>query len=239
MLERYLCPRCTPANLDRFVIRSAILQALGETLPRFSGKLLDVGCGHGPYRTLLSEPPSRIDAYIGLDLKSDTYRTRDVEWDGFVMPFANGSVDSAIATEVLEHLARPEVLLAEIWRVLRPNGVFFFTTPFIWPLHDVPHDEYRFTPYALERYLRNCGFDQIQLRALGGWDASLAQMLGLWVRRRPMSRIGRFLLSRALLPVVRILLRLDLLPAKFQSSTMITGICGIAMKVCEKHALSA
>jgi SAM-dependent methyltransferase len=146
------------------------------------------------------------------------------------MPFANGSMDCAVATEVLEHLARPEVLLDEIWRVLRPNGVFFFTTPFLWPLHDVPYDEYRYTPYALERHLRNCGFEQIELRALGGWDASLAQMMGLWVRRRPMSRIGRFLLSRAFLPLFRILLRLDRLPAKFQFNTMMIGVCGIAMK---------
>jgi hypothetical protein len=101
MFEQYLDPRCQPSNLDLFIIRRAILQALQETMPRFSGKLLDVGCGHAPYRTLLSETPSRVENYIGLDVRSDTYSTRDVEWDGFAMPFANGSVDSAIATEVL------------------------------------------------------------------------------------------------------------------------------------------
>jgi SAM-dependent methyltransferase len=230
MLEQYLAPRCTPANLDRFIIRSAILQALRDTLPRFSGRLLDVGCGHMPYRSLLSKPPSRIDTYIGLDISSEIYGTRDVEWDGFIMPFADASVDCAMAIEVLEHCPEPDTLLGEAYRVLGGGGSFFFTVPFVWPLHDTPHDQYRFTPFALERHLSRAGFDQVELRALGGWDASLAQMVGLWARRRPMSRIGRLLLSRLLLPVVATLVRVDQPPAEFRSNTMVTGLCGTAIK---------
>jgi hypothetical protein len=52
--------------------------------------------------------------------------------------------------------------------MLKPGSLLFFTVSFLWPLHDVPRDAYRYTPFALERHLRNSGFAQIKLKALGG-----------------------------------------------------------------------
>jgi len=74
--------------------------------------------------------------------------------------------------------------MKEIWRVLKPGGILFFTVPFLWNLHEIPYDEYRYTPFALKRHLTQSGFNEIEIKAMGGWDAALAQMLGLWVRRR-------------------------------------------------------
>jgi hypothetical protein len=121
-------------------------------------------------------------------------------------------------------------VMREACRVLRPGGTLFFTVPFLWPLHDVPHDEYRFTPFALDRNLRIAGFTEVSLQAQGGWDASLAQMIGLWVRRRPFSSRKRALLSHIALPVVRYLLRKDDIPVHFDEGTMITGLTGTARK---------
>ncbi len=106
----------------------------------------------------------------------------------------------------------------------------FFTVPFLWPLHDVPHDEYRFTPFALRRHLCNAGFDGIQISALGGWDASLAQMIGLWIRRRPMGKTTRSILSRLAVPIVRYLVGRDRPPINFGRNTMLTGLGGTATK---------
>jgi hypothetical protein len=115
-------------------------------------------------------------------------------------------------------------------RVLKPGGLLFFTVPLFWPLHDVPHDEYRYTPFALEHYLRNSGFTQIKLKALGGWDASLAQTIGLWVIRRPMFSRKRTILSRLALPIIRYLARCDRLPGEFGEGLMITALSGTAIK---------
>ncbi len=56
------------------------------------------------------------------------------------MPFEDNVFDCAMATEVLEHCAYPEVTLFEVSRVLKKDGLFFFTVPFVWPLHDCPFD---------------------------------------------------------------------------------------------------
>ena len=93
--------------------------------------------------------PSRVEKYIGLDLKDNIYQKPDVEWDGRTIPLADNSIDCALAMEVLEHCPEPEVVLREALRVLKPGSSLFLTVPFVWPLHDVPHDEYRYTPFAL------------------------------------------------------------------------------------------
>jgi hypothetical protein len=106
----------------------------------------------------------------------------------------------------------------------------FATVPFLWPLHDVPFDEYRYTPFALERILRAAGFEHVEIRALGGWDASLGQLLALWARRRPMGPRKRRVVSTVLTPIVRSLARSDRRPSTFGESQMVTALSATARK---------
>jgi SAM-dependent methyltransferase len=228
--DEFLNPRYAQSTLDLVVVRRAILKALTTELPNLHGSVLDVGCGYSPYKQLVLAPPSRANRYIGLDLPVNLYQKPDLEWDGRSIPLGDDCVDCALATEVFEHLPELEIVMRECLRVLKPGGLLFFTVPFLWPLHTVPHDEYRFTPFALERHLQNSGFGDISLKALGGWDASLAQMVGLWVRRRPMRQKGRAVLSRLAMPVVRFLAERDQPPQLFGESVMLTGLSGIARK---------
>ena len=219
---------------DRYFIRRAILIALRQAMPRFEGTFLDVGAGLQPYRNMILKGAPRVTRYLGMDLEANAvagYRkvSHDLYWDGVNIPLDDKSVDSAMATEVLEHCPDPGAVLIEIARVMRAGGVLFFTVPFLWPLHDVPYDEYRYTPFALERLLREAGFDEVSIRPHGGWDASLAQMIGLWARRRPMSDRKRNVVSRITLPVVRYLLRHDHVPDP-RSSPMVPGLSGTAVR---------
>ena len=228
--DAFLEPSLSVSTLDMFIVRQAILNALSSQLADFGGFVLDIGCGNMPYKPLLLESPSRVSQYIGLDIRTDIYEAPDLFWNGRTIPLATDSVDCAVATEVLEHTPNPKKITSEICRVLKARGLFFLTVPFLWPLHDVPYDEYRYTPYALERILSDAGFAQIRLQALGGWDASLAQMIGLWVRRRAMPKSRMTILSRLLLPIIRYLISRDHAPTTFGESTMITGVSGTAFK---------
>jgi len=228
--QDFLNPLCSWTTLDLFVVRRAILGALCSELGRLRGTLLDIGCGYMPYRSLVLASPSQVVKYIGLDLWGTTYKRPDLTWDGETIPLLEKSIDCALATELFDHCPDPERVMREAFRVLRPGGLLFFTVPFLWPLHDVPKDEYRLTPFALERCLRRAGFDAITLKGLGGWDASLAQMIGLWVRRRPLSSRKRAILSRLAVPLVRYLSAWDTAPTEFVEGSMITGISGTAIK---------
>lgn len=224
----------TKTNLDRYIIRTSIFNALNETLPKLKGDLLDIGCGKMPYKNYILEN-SNVNNYIGLDIETalayDAYIKPDFTWDGVKMSFDNESFDCAFGTEVLEHCPRPEETLNEVYRVLKPGGIFFFTVPFLWNLHETPHDEYRYTPYALERHLKNCGFKNIVIKATGGWHASMAQMLGLWLMRSPLGAKKRKILSYVIKPIMKYLIEKDKKSnLAFREGLMITGLSGTATK---------
>lgn len=222
------------SNLDSFYIRTSILKAIRDKLNCFHGNFLDIGCGKMPYKNYILEHSSVIK-YIGLDIENalqyDSEVKPDFLWNGITMPFEDDSFDTALGTEVLEHCPYPEVVLKETYRVMKKGGCFFFTVPFLWNLHEVPHDEYRYTPFALERILRECGFKNIEIKATGGWHASMAQMLGLWVRRAPMARNKKKIFSMILKPIIKKLIKIDRYsPQDFKEGQMITGLSGIAYK---------
>jgi glycosyltransferase involved in cell wall biosynthesis len=223
-------------DLDIYLLRTSVFNAIKEILPQLKGTLLDIGCGKMPYKKYILIN-SKVNNYIGLDIEDaleyDTKVVPDFTWNGQTMPFEANSFDCAFATEVLEHCPEPEIVLKEIFRVLKSGGIFFFTVPFLWNLHEVPHDEYRFTPFSMERHLKNSGFNETYIKALGGWHASLAQIMGLWVRRAPLQDRVRIIVSWLFKPIIKYLINKDKKSKrilKFDEGQMITGIYGIAKK---------
>lgn len=232
--DNFLNVEFSKSNLDRYYIRSAILNALSNSMGTFKGTLLDIGCGKMPYKNYILQNSS-VNKYIGLDIENaieyDTSIKPDFTWDGITMPFEDEQFDTAFGTEVLEHCPKPAVILGEVSRILKPGGIFFYTVPFLWPLHEVPHDEFRYTPFSLKRLMEESGFENIDLKATGGWHASLAQMLGLWVRRSPLSDRRKKIFSIVLKPLIKYLIKIDKYSnVSFKESQMITGLTGIAFK---------
>lgn len=221
-------------NMDRYVVRSSVLLAIDAANARLEGTLLDAGCGKMPYREYILER-SGVKEYIGLDIESaieyDAAVKPDHTWDGVTMPFAADEFDGVMATEVMEHVPNPPVYLAEVIRVLKPGGTFFFTVPFLWNLHEVPHDEYRYTPFAMERLLRQAGFEEIEIHAHGGWMVSFAQFLGMYAKRGPMSPRGRRVFSWFAMRFMRRLLkRAHREKVTFREGQMVNGLYGFARK---------
>jgi SAM-dependent methyltransferase len=227
MRDQFLRPSLRPRDIDRYVPRIAILQAILGSSSYLRGLCLDVGCGDQPYKPLLLKSPFQISQLLGLDRSGQRRQNTppDLVWHNGVIPLPDSSIDSALCTEVLEHCPDPLSLLAEVHRVLKPGGSLLVTVPFLWPLHEVPHDWCRYTPFALRQLLETGGFRVEELRPLGGYDRSLAQMLALWVRRRPMNRwlrAGLTLLVYPLWTLLRLLPELDSDP--FGEGQMITGL---------------
>lgn len=226
--------RLTEDNCDRYIIRTAIVKALKESTGFLKGRLLDIGCGQMPYKDFIKHN-SGVTEYAGLDianaLEYNAAVKPDFTWDGVYMPFEENSYDAAMATEVLEHCPETLTTLKEINRVLKPGAHFFFTVPFLWNLHEVPHDEYRYTPFAMERLLKQAGFSIEYIRATGGWHAAMAQMLGLWIKRSSMSSRNRRLLKKIVLAVMQRLLKASANEKiSFKEGQMITGLYGVARK---------
>jgi len=221
-------------NIDRHIVRTSIKKASASSLINFKGSLLDIGCGKMPYKNYILKN-SQVNSYVGLDIETalvyDNSVKPDFTWDGITMPFENESFDCAFGTEVLEHCPYPEIVLKEVFRVLKPGGVFFFTVPFLWNLHEVPHDEYRYTPFSLARHFKNTGFHSIDIKATGGWHAAMAQMIGLWVKRSPMDGRKRKWALKICMPIIKKLLKMEgNSKIEFKEGQMVTGLYGIVKK---------
>ncbi len=99
----------------------------------FMRPVLDVGCGDGLFASQLFAEP--LDA--GLDLNADEVkRARRSRMYHHVerasaacIPFPNDSFATVFSNGVLEHVRELDAVLAEIARVLRPNGRLIATMP--------------------------------------------------------------------------------------------------------------
>lgn len=71
----------------------------------------------------------------------------DVKGDLCSIPLDDNYLDVAIVTEVLEHCYDPFTAMKEVYRCLKPGGLIFVTSPFIWPWHGTRQykDYWRFT----------------------------------------------------------------------------------------------
>ena len=97
------------------------------------GDVLEVGPGFGATSRVLAERPGRLTI---LELEDDYCRrlrerlgdsAEVVQGDGTQMPFPDGQFSGAACFTMLHHIPSPELqdqLFREVFRVLRPGGVF-------------------------------------------------------------------------------------------------------------------
>jgi dolichol-phosphate mannosyltransferase len=150
-------------------------------LVRGCQRVLDIGCGSS--RIVLDLPHA-----IGLDVRQNKLRWLSWRRRGLVraschrLPFADGSFDGLIHSQVIEHVADDPAILAECHRVLRPGGVLVLGTPdygrWLWPLLEWVHSHVlpggyahehitRFTRATLAERLRAAGFAVLDCRYVG------------------------------------------------------------------------
>jgi 2-polyprenyl-3-methyl-5-hydroxy-6-metoxy-1,4-benzoquinol methylase len=106
-------------------------RALVDFVAEHAGRtVLDLGCGLGGYSRALAERGFEMRALDVVPNYVERARSIGVDaelYDGQTIPMEDGSVDTVILLEVLEHLEHPAPLLREARRVAR-SGVLV-TTP--------------------------------------------------------------------------------------------------------------
>lgn len=177
------------------VVGELLLAEILAARPYITGRLLDVGCGKRPYSLIYD---SLVDTTIGTEVAFSLHgiQAADVICFAERLPFPNRTFDTILCTEVLEHTVQPFEAMQEFGRILKPGGHLLLSVPFIYPIHEAPHDYWRFTPHALESLCSVSGFNLIYLHAKGGVATSLFVLLlnmQLWLLNS-LSRLspGRF-----------------------------------------------
>ena len=149
--------------------------SLEENLHLFKGRVVDLGCGTAPYKADILKV---ADEYIGVDWKNSFHDQSNVDIFASLtepLPIEENFADTVSSFQVMEHLPEPSDFLSECFRILKPGGNFFLTVPFMWHVHEAPHDYYRYTRHGLEYLLTKNGFSDIIVKENSGFW----QMMGL------------------------------------------------------------
>ena len=198
-------------NLGTLISQEIILDELQDFLARHypvgadsaapGGSVLDLGAGSKPYAPLYD---SHFTLSTAVDVEHSPHDTSGVDQIAPAdrLPFEDGSFDCVICTEVLEHCREPRAVMAEIARVLNPRGRAFLTTPFFVPLHELPHDYYRFTPSALEDLAAGAGLRVASIIPRGGYLAVVLRLLQMPITKswQKLARILRVPVYKAYNP---------------------------------------
>ena len=142
--------------------------------PVDGGKILDVATGTGRLPLALLRRPDFEGRVVGLDLarrmlaqaapKLTPHQSRCllVHQDAARLPFAADTFDAVTCLETLEFLARPQAVLLEMARVLRPGGLLLTTNRINWEARLMPGKA--FSREELTGMLRACGLDGIRFQ---------------------------------------------------------------------------
>lgn len=143
--------------------------SLKNNLHLIKGRVIDLGCGASPYK----EDILKIaDEYIGVDWENSLHDQSNVNVFADLtkkLPFDADYADTVVSFQVMEHLPEPDFFLSECYRILKRGGKLFITVPFMWHVHESPHDYFRYTRHGLEYLLKKNGFSEIEIKENTGF----------------------------------------------------------------------
>jgi len=158
-----------------------------EYIARFAkGRLLDLGCGKVP---LYEVYKNRVESATCVDWTNSLHRNQYLDFECDLtapLPIDEMQFETVILSDVLEHIPEPLSLFNEVRRVLVPYGILIMNVPFLYWLHEQPHDYFRYTEFALRRLAEKAGLLVLDLRAIGGAPEVVADILAKTVANFPL-----------------------------------------------------
>jgi SAM-dependent methyltransferase len=127
-----------------------------------SGWMLDLGSGQSLFKPLLKQATDL--SYVGIDFNGDE---PDLLADAHALPFMDQAFDLVVSMRVLEHLSHPDIAMAEVYRTLKPGGVFAGSVALLEPFH--MNSYFHMTHLGTNRVLTLAGFEVLAIAPNRQW----------------------------------------------------------------------
>jgi ubiquinone/menaquinone biosynthesis C-methylase UbiE len=121
---------------DFFLPRKYVLEEVGI---KSGFHVLDFGCGPGSYTTIVAELVGRTGKVYALDIHPLAIKqVRNISskkkltnittiCSDCLTDLENNILDVVILYDTFHHLSNPDLVLEEVHRILKPNGIFSFS----------------------------------------------------------------------------------------------------------------
>lgn len=189
-------------NSSRYRLRKEN-EAFAESIP--SGALvLDAGAGNAPYKSLFQHTQYESADFERVDKE---YASSTYVCDLQHIPVENFRFDAIIFNQVMEHLPDPKSVLAELNRVLKPEGKMIYTGPLFYEEHEQPYDFYRYTQFGLRHLFSTTGFVIERLDWLEGYFGTVGYQMNCMARYLPWKPrdLGNGIIGVSLVPIMMLL----------------------------------
>jgi hypothetical protein len=138
-----------------------MLDRIKQSVPRPTVLIIGGGSIGMGTQALYADPAVQI---IGTDVYASP--NTQLVADGHHLPLKNETFDAVWIQAVLEHVLEPQVVVDEIHRVLKADGLVYADTPFMQQVHEGAYDFTRFTQNGHRWLFRK--FLQIDAGVVGG-----------------------------------------------------------------------
>lgn len=135
-LRHWYDDRIMPRLVTCGCAQEAIAAKRAEIVPLARGRVFEIGCGGGLNQTFYDH--AKVTAFAGIDpsprlLDAARDRAREKGWSADIrqaagedIPFPSGSFDTVVCTYTLCSVTDPARVIAELKRILAPDGRLLF-----------------------------------------------------------------------------------------------------------------
>jgi SAM-dependent methyltransferase len=182
--------------------RKILDRLLEENKHYYRGTVLDIG---GRNRGNFKKPKDKVSKWIFADIEAR--HNPDIILDVTDMRAIKNEEISVINTsELFEHVKSPERGLKECFRVLKKNGYLIMSVPYMFPVHNDPHDYQRYTETKWKELLEEIGFTIEKCEIMGRYFTVLADMIRMLIKSIPK---GIKYILYLFYPILDLLVKLD------------------------------
>lgn len=207
----------TPAAAVRLRRRAELVAQ--KLAPYLHPHVLELGCGTGTFSKYVLEKLPSLHL-LGCDISPKAVdlaaahcgsypHARFEVADGIALPYAKDQFDAVIGSSILHHLFPLSEVLRECYRVLKPDGLFWFSEPNMMNPHIAAEknvrwvgkmlqdteDETAFFRWSLAKNLRQVGFQDVSVQPYDFLHPlvpssliGLISTVGQWLERIPLLR---------------------------------------------------
>lgn len=215
------------SGLTKKLSRKNLYEFISEELSKIptGAIILNIGSGGEIGHLLKQHSINQKFEVVSLDI--DSHRQPDIIGDICISMFKDESFDFIIILEVLEHVHDPRLALENIRESLKNGGKLIMSTPFMLPMHDRPHDYFRYTRHGLELLLKK--YHNVEIRERNTY---LEAIDVIWVRLWQTNERSAKLLCYLIIPLIYFIKKpiTDVLNLIIKTDAMTTGYITTAIK---------